>query len=398
MIGLSALLVMGSAVAVGVSLSSGASTTKPPSLRPIGRTASFHALTGTADSDVGCTWLGSCVAIGGFWTPPASNGAIIPPPYGVGMWSVGGGRWHDFHTLPAAISSTDLYLSSCLKTSCLLVGQGISGDAVWRYAGATHHLTVLHGPRGGSAILAVSCWGAKDCLVADVAGPERIRDSIVLGLPVRFFETWDFGDTWHLNQELTDLRMRSVQPQDDPASDYGVDSISCTDFGDCVIGYSGATTVRLNARGSNAGVSSSWLISLHGDQVLKTFLRNQLINAVQCYPNGTCEALATGRFPFETLAPVDVWLTFDRARHWGSFPDLLPTHDTYVFEAQGSQELACPRLGECMMVDQRGGVYESSGKRWTLREPQGWGYQRVSCGHHWCVAGSDTGPSLFALR
>ena|GEM_PF-3823961 len=393
-----ALLVVGSAVVVGVGLSSGQSATKSQSLRPIGRTAEYHGITGTANSDVGCTWLGSCVAIGGYWMPPASSGALFSPPYGVAMWSDRGGRWHDFHTLPGAISGTDLYLSSCLKTSCLLVGQGVSGDAVWRYTGATHHLTVLHGPKGGSAILALSCWGASDCLVADVVGPERIRNSIVLGLPVRFLETSDLGETWRFDQELTDMRLQSVQPQDDPAWDYGVDSISCQSFGDCVIAYSGATTEKLNALGSNAGVSSSWLLSLSGRQVRRTYLRNQLINAVQCYPNGTCEALATGHFQFETLAPVDVWLTFDQGRSWGNFPDLLPTHGTYVFEAQGSQELACPRLGECMMVDQRGGVFESFGKRWMLREPQGWAYQQVSCGSQWCVAGSDTGPSTFALR
>jgi hypothetical protein len=273
----------------------------------------------------------------------------------------------------------------------------MGGDALWRYNGASHHLTVLRTPKEGSSVLALSCWGATKCLLADTVGPEVTRNSVYVNLPVRFFESSDLGTTWHLDRLLTNLHLQSVQPQID-SSGYGVDSISCAGRNLCAIAYSGATTERLNSRGTNAGVGSSWLFTVNGNHVQRTLLRNQLINAVQCFPNGRCEALATGHFLYETLAPVDMWLTFDQGRRWSGFPDLLPTHGTYVFEATDQQELACPRLGGCIMIDQRGGVFESFGKKWSLREPQGWGYQQISCGASWCAAGTLGGPSSFRLR
>jgi hypothetical protein len=380
-------VVVAAAGAGAVALAVRSSTTglQSESVRPIGRTAGFGKHIYLENSDVGCTLPGSCVAVGSSWSPTAPG--AFPPPYGAGLWSDGGGRWHYFHTMPGAISGTDLYLSSCVTSSCVLAGQSVSGDAIWRYSGASHRLVVLATPRGGAGVVAMSCWGATDCLIADVAGRQQVR----------FFSTEDLGRSWQLDRALTSLRLTSALPWDEPDADYGLDSISCRSLLECVVADSAATVERLNARGSNAGVGSSLLISLSGGRIHETWLRHQLISAVQCFSNGSCEAMATGHFPFETIGPVDEWLTFDNGLRWWGFLSLLPTHNGYVFEADGSQQLSCPRLGVCVMVDQRGGVFESSGKSWVLREPKGRDYLQVSCGIQWCVAGNNSGPSLFAI-
>lgn len=371
-----------------------------PAISLIGRSIGYDGGIGFGDSDVGCTWVGDCIAVATDWSPPESPGwGGGPPSSAVAMWSDRGGPWHRLRAHIGGLSWVNLDLSSCVHDGCLLVGQGFDGDVVWRFQGSSHHLVSTAAPTGGSGILAVSCWGAGQCLIADTRGLETVRHSVIQPLPVRFFETTNFGASWHLDAQLTDLKMTSIAAgQGGTFWDYGVDAISCLGPRQCVVADSGATIEALNARGSNAGVSSSWLVAVSNDQVFKTFVRNQLVTAVQCFSNGSCEALATGHFDFETLKPTDAWLTFDGGRRWFAFPSVLPSKRSTVYEALGAQEFTCPQLGECVMIDQHGGIFQSSGASWQLREPGGWGFSQVSCGAQWCVAGNTVGPTVFPLR
>jgi hypothetical protein len=99
-----------------------------------------------------------------------------------------------------------------------------------------------------------------------------------------------------------------------------------------------------------------------------------------------------------TLKPTDAWLTFDGGRRWFAFPSVLPSKRTTAYEALGPQEFTRAQLGECVMLDQHGGIYQSSGASWQFREPGEWEFSQVSCGSQWCVAGDTVGPTVFPLR